>query len=91
MRRREDGFHDLASLFHVISLGDMLSFEDLSEQGEDELTCNWADVPTGPSNLVCKALALFRKHTGMQAAATCTTHAFIPLSLCCLRNLVCIT
>ena len=26
VRRREDGFHDLASLFHVIDLGDRMTF-----------------------------------------------------------------
>jgi 4-diphosphocytidyl-2-C-methyl-D-erythritol kinase len=80
MRRRDDGFHDLASLFHVISLGDMLSLEDMSDQGEDRLTCNWEDVPTGPTNLVSKALALFRKHTGMQTNQLCNLLLFVPPS-----------
>jgi len=65
IRRREDGFHDLASLFHVIDLGDQMSFEALPEDAtEDELTCNMEGVPTDSSNLVIKALDLYRSKTG---------------------------
>lgn len=62
-RRRDDGFHDLASLFHVIDLGDTLSFEPVDSK-EDSLQCNVEDVPTDGSNLIIRALDLFRKHTG---------------------------
>ena len=65
VRRREDGFHDLASLFHVIDLGDDMVFSLLpAGSTSDQLTCNWADVPTDGSNLVIKALNLFRSKTG---------------------------
>jgi len=66
VRRREDGFHDLASLFHVIDLGDDMSFTVLpSDAGQDSLSCNMPDVPTDGSNLVVKALNLFRQKTGV--------------------------
>jgi 4-diphosphocytidyl-2-C-methyl-D-erythritol kinase len=65
VRRREDGFHDLASLFHVIDLGDDMDIELLPPSAtEDELSCNWADVPLDASNLVIKAADLFRTKTG---------------------------
>ena len=65
VRRREDGFHDLASLFHVIDLGDDMEIELLPPAAtQDELSCNWADVPLGASNLVIKAADLFRAKTG---------------------------
>lgn len=81
LRRRPDGFHDLASLFHVISLGDTVSFEPRSG-GEDALKCNWEDVPTDGSNLVLRALDLFRKHTG----ATFSRAAFcLPVAGLCIR------
>jgi 4-diphosphocytidyl-2C-methyl-D-erythritol kinase len=70
IRRREDGYHDLASLFHIIDFGDTLVFEE-REGGVDELTCNVEDVPTDGSNLVIKALDLFRRQTGAKHA----THA----------------
>ncbi len=65
VRRREDGFHDLASLFHVIDLGDDMDIELLPPSAtQDELSCNWADVPLDASNLVIKAADLFRAKTG---------------------------
>ena len=55
VRRREDGYHDLASLFHVIDLGDDMDFTLLPENATaDELTCNMEGVPTDDSNLVIK-------------------------------------
>ena len=65
VRRRDDGYHDLASLFHVIDLGDDMHFSLLpSGTSKDRLSCNVADVPTDESNLVIKALNLFRNKTG---------------------------
>ena len=69
VRRREDGFHDLASLFHVIDLGDDMSFARLPPgAARDTLACNVPDVPTDDSNLVIKALNLFRAKTGVTDA-----------------------
>ncbi|KAL0041579.1 hypothetical protein WJX79_008250 [Trebouxia sp. C0005] len=64
IRRRPDGFHDLASLFHVIDLGDTMTFSTIPGQA-DSLTCDMEGVPTDASNLVIKALNLFRRHTGI--------------------------
>lgn len=59
--RRPDGFHDLASLFHVIDLGERMTFEELGEGAtRDELLCDAEGVPTDSTNLAVKALALFR-------------------------------
>lgn len=55
MKKREDGYHDLASLFHIIDLGDEMDFTLLPESATlDELTCNMDGVPTDESNLVIK-------------------------------------
>lgn len=65
VRRRDDGFHDLASLFHVIDLGDDMDVSVLPQGAtKDELSCNWSDVPLDESNLVIKAARLFREKTG---------------------------
>ena len=54
-RRREDGFHDLASLFQVVSWGDDMAFQPLgSSAGRDELVCSVADIPTDSRNLAIK-------------------------------------
>jgi 4-diphosphocytidyl-2-C-methyl-D-erythritol kinase len=61
--KREDGFHDLASLFHVISLGDKIKFS-LAPSNKDRLSTNVAGVPLDDSNLIIRALNLYRKKTG---------------------------
>lgn len=63
LRRRVDGYHDLASLFQTISLYDHLTFS-FAEQ--DELTCSDACLPTDSSNLIIKAVDLFRRKTGLK-------------------------
>jgi 4-diphosphocytidyl-2-C-methyl-D-erythritol kinase len=63
LRRRSDGYHELASLFQTIALCDTLqvAFSD-----SDKLDCNDRTLPTGPSNLIWKAVNLFREKTGRQ-------------------------
>lgn len=76
IRKRDDGFHDLASLFQAIGFGDILSLttlppaagdDDGSEQNRgDEFTCNMPGVPVDASNLVLRALDLMREKTGVE-------------------------
>ena len=66
IRRREDGFHDLASLFHVIDLGDQMKFAKSSSKTRDTLVCSDDTIPLDGSNLVIKALDLFRRKTGIE-------------------------
>lgn len=63
LRRRSDGFHELASLFQSIDLCDQLQ---ISFNGTDELHCNAPNIPIDSSNLVWKAVNLFRQKTGRQ-------------------------
>ncbi|KAM1040900.1 hypothetical protein FF1_030169 [Malus domestica] len=62
--KREDGFHDLASLFHVISLGDVIKFSLSPSKTKDRLSTNVSGVPLDDRNLIIKALNLYRKKTG---------------------------
>jgi len=65
IRRRPDGYHDLASLFHTVSFGDKLDMEVLpADATRDELECNLPGVPVDDSNLVIRALNLFRDRSG---------------------------
>lgn len=66
IRKREDGFHDLASLFQAIGFGDTLELTPLHEAEKDEFTCNMEGVPTDRSNLVLRALELMREKTGIR-------------------------
>lgn len=75
--KREDGFHDLASLFHVISLGDTIKFS-LAPANKDRLSTNVAGVPLDERNLVIKALNLYRKKTGYDKFFWIDLHKKVP-------------
>ncbi|XP_061351783.1 4-diphosphocytidyl-2-C-methyl-D-erythritol kinase, chloroplastic isoform X1 [Gastrolobium bilobum] len=64
--KREDGYHDLASLFHVISLGDIIKFSLSPSKTKDRLSTNVSGVPLDDRNLIIKALNLYRKKTGCE-------------------------
>ena len=67
IRKREDGYHDLASLFQAIGFGDTLDLTPLQEDAEaDVFTCNMPGVPIDSSNLVLRALELMREKTGVK-------------------------
>ncbi|KAI3450083.1 hypothetical protein Pfo_006748, partial [Paulownia fortunei] len=63
--KRAYGYHDLASLFHVISLGDKIKFTLSPSKSKDRLSANVSGVPLDERNLIIKALNLFRKKTGI--------------------------
>jgi 4-diphosphocytidyl-2-C-methyl-D-erythritol kinase len=60
--RRPDGYHDLASLFQAIDLYDTIHF---AEAEQDILTCSNPSLPVDKSNLISKAVHLFRRKTGI--------------------------
>ena len=64
-KRRQDGFHELASLFQTIAFGDTMTVSKLpSSATEDVVTCTDPTVPCDGRNLVVKAADLFRRKTG---------------------------
>lgn len=63
--KEPDGYHHLSSLFQAISLGDTLIMERAST---DQLTCDHSFLPTDHSNLILKAIKLFRQRTGCEQA-----------------------
>lgn len=62
LKKREDGYHDLASLFQAISLGDYLTF---TRAETDLLTCTDPSLSCDRSNLIWKAVDLFFRKTGL--------------------------
>jgi hypothetical protein len=63
LRKRDDGYHDLASLFQTIGFGDSLELS-VVEGEKDDFECNMPGVPVDSSNLVIRALQLMREKTG---------------------------
>jgi 4-diphosphocytidyl-2-C-methyl-D-erythritol kinase len=59
LRKRSDGFHEIASLYQAIDLFDRISF---SKSEADSLTCSDPQLSCGGDNLIVKALNLFRSH-----------------------------
>mmetsp|Transcript_12363 Transcript_12363/g.18120 ORF Transcript_12363/g.18120 Transcript_12363/m.18120 type:complete len:345 (-) Transcript_12363:132-1166(-) len=64
IKKRDDGYHDLASLFQAVGFGDTLELKVLEGADTDEFTCNMEGVPTDQTNLVLRALQLMRDKTG---------------------------
>lgn len=67
--KRADGFHDLESVFVPLELHDLLS---LRVAGYDSFRCSDPDLPTDGSNLVQRAIDLWREaatKAGLHAAA----------------------
>jgi 4-diphosphocytidyl-2-C-methyl-D-erythritol kinase len=73
---RNDGYHEIASLLQTISLGDVLSF---SLSSQDYFTTTEKTLSTDSSNLVIKALDLFRKKTSLTAPISIHLDKRIPM------------
>ena len=65
VRRREDGFHEIDSLFVPISLFDRLQIE-LGDTGGLVFTCDEPSIPTDEGNLVVRAAHLFCTEVGVE-------------------------
>ena len=57
--KREDGFHELETIFQMVSLYDDVELELLSSG--IKLECDTSGVPTDDTNLACKAALLLRQ------------------------------
>ena len=60
LKKREDGYHELTSLFQAVSLHDIMHFTIASR---DSLTCTDPTLQCGLDNFVTKAVELFRSKT----------------------------
>lgn len=75
--KRLDGYHEIASLLHTVSFGDYLTFTSFQT---DHLTIEGNEhLPNDGSNLVIKALELFRKKTGWRQPLHIHLQKNIPL------------
>ena len=77
--RRSDGFHDILSVFQTVDLCDRLVFEPAA-QGRIILSCDDADLPAGPENLVYRAVLAFRSYTGMDRGVEIAIEKRIPMA-----------
>ena len=76
LRKRPDGFHELASLFQTVDLFDYLHVKLGSK---DRLTCDNPKIPLDSSNLILKAADAFRSKTGISSGVEVHLEKNIPM------------
>ncbi|MDR2901355.1 MAG: 4-(cytidine 5'-diphospho)-2-C-methyl-D-erythritol kinase [Treponema sp.] len=74
--KRDDGFHDLESIFMALDFGDTLGFTVLDTDGDCEINMD-GTVPR-EKNLVFKAVSLFREYTGFSESVSIDIQKNIP-------------
>ena len=74
--RRDDGYHDIASVIQVIDLGDDLTFE--AAEGL-RLSCNLPEMAS-PQNLVVKAARMLQEVAGRKLGASICLEKAVPLA-----------
>jgi 4-diphosphocytidyl-2-C-methyl-D-erythritol kinase len=77
--KRTDGYHDVETLMVAVSLHDTLEFME-EPAGNLRLSCDQPSLSVGPDNLVWRAAALLRQHTGCRTGATIRLTKRIPLA-----------
>jgi len=84
--KREDGFHELASLFQTVDLSDTLDFwEEPADEGAPLCSMEVSPdsygregIPTDEKNLVMRALQLYADKTGERRRIHCRLHKAVP-------------
>lgn len=66
IRRREDGYHDIKTVFCQVSLYDEIEIREIGEIGDIEVICDDENVPTDKRNTVWKAARLLGLKTGLK-------------------------
>ena len=77
LAKRPDGFHDIETLMVPVSLADEIDIEVFSGSGI-ELECDQPDIPTGPENLVWRAVEVFQRHARLDFHTRITLKKNIP-------------
>src|SRR6202034_3084005 len=79
MGKRPDGYHELRTIFQTISLADSLELTRVSEPGIT-LETNDAELPTGPGNLVYRAIDAIACETGFRGGVRASLEKRIPVA-----------
>src|SRR5215218_7228875 len=76
--KREDGFHELRTIYQTVSLYDRLRISDTP--GAIEITCNDSRVPSDETNLAHRAATALRRAMGVTAGARIEIDKRIPVA-----------
>jgi len=80
LNRREDGYHNINSLFQAVSLFDRIKFIRKTEPGINLTVENCPDLPTDENNLVVKACRLMQKEFGFDSGMEINLQKNIPVA-----------
>lgn len=75
--RRDDGYHEIRTVFQTVTLHDGLTFETTAD-GRLELTCTDPTIPTDESNLVLRAASALRERYGVSRGACVRLEKTVP-------------
>src|ERR1051325_1211300 len=78
LRKRPDGFHELETLFHPVSLTDLLRFKKIPST--IHLTCNNPALPTDDGNLVFAAAQSFMEEARIRDGVEIHLEKRVPLA-----------
>ncbi len=79
--KRQDGYHDIVSIFQPISLKDIITIEVTSSEGAAiEIKSKGIPVPTDSTNLVHKAALAFLKETAREDSLKITIDKKVPVA-----------
>jgi 4-diphosphocytidyl-2-C-methyl-D-erythritol kinase len=76
LKKREDGFHDVSSIYQAVSIFDII---DIERSKEDEFSSNVSFLKPDDSNLIIKALNLFRAKTKIDLPVKINLQKNIPI------------
>jgi 4-diphosphocytidyl-2-C-methyl-D-erythritol kinase len=77
--KRPDGYHELRTIFQTISLHDTLTLSLVRDPGIS-LSIKNSDLPTGPENLVYRAIAAMQKELGHPGGVRAELEKVIPVA-----------
>ncbi len=76
LRKREDGFHDLETIFHHVNIRDVLTFE---ENKSVTFNSTHPELSHAQQNLCVRAAILFKQHFGVANGVTISLEKNIPI------------
>ena len=78
IKKRTDGYHDIGTMFHTISCGDIL-FGELNKRGEITLSYNNPQEYPPQKDLICKAAVKLKEKFGVSAGVNFYLEKNLPL------------
>jgi len=76
--KREDGYHDIESIMHTVSLSDQITLE--LTDGSIEITSNFPHVPTDEKNIAYKVAKAYFEHIKKSMGVKIHIEKHIPVS-----------